>query len=290
MENERKKIIYVIGTGRSGTTLLDIVLGNATGVVSVGEIVRFPELRGRPHGFAPGSANFSFWAEIGEAFFARFDRQRDFDALRQLASRLESHRYFLCNLLGWINPETATRYREYINAFFGAIFAKTGASVVVDSSKYPGRALALARYLDYDVYYLHLIRSPLGVVSSFAKKDVEQPAKGLLAANLYYFVIRSFCLLVRLHLPKERFLAVRFDDLRQHPAREIARVAAHFNICLDKPAELILAGQPLKVGPLFEGNRIRMKESITFRSSSGEGRLSVFAKFTTLLINTIWNH
>lgn len=288
MTTTTQKIIYVLGTGRSGTTLLDIVLGNAPGIVSVGEIVRFPQLRGRPHGFAEETENFRFWQEIGDEFFAGYDPEKDYDALFTIAGRMEAHRYFPLNLLGLTPRRTVARYRDYLNGFFETIFAKTGAEVLVDSSKYPGRALALARYLRYEVYYLHLVRDPQGVVSSFAKKDVEQPSKGLASANLYYFVISAFCALVRLVLPKKRYLRVKFEDLREHPARELQRVAAHFHLSLDGPIAQIQAGQPLRVGPLFEGNRIRLRETISFRASKSEPKLPRFAGIFTNLINRIW--
>ena len=41
-------LIYVLGAGRSGTTLLDVVLGSAAGAFSCGEIRKFLQLDGRP--------------------------------------------------------------------------------------------------------------------------------------------------------------------------------------------------------------------------------------------------
>ena len=37
-----------MGAGRSGTTLLDILLGNGDGFVSCGELNRFPRHQGHP--------------------------------------------------------------------------------------------------------------------------------------------------------------------------------------------------------------------------------------------------
>ena len=44
------KVIYILGAGRSGSTLLDIILGNNGGVLSCGELRKFEELSGRPRG------------------------------------------------------------------------------------------------------------------------------------------------------------------------------------------------------------------------------------------------
>ena len=39
----RPKILYIVGAGRSGSTILDIALGNSPEICSSGELVRLPE-------------------------------------------------------------------------------------------------------------------------------------------------------------------------------------------------------------------------------------------------------
>ena len=45
---KNKTLIYIIGAGRSGTTLLDIVLGNNENTISLGEINRYYKRNGIP--------------------------------------------------------------------------------------------------------------------------------------------------------------------------------------------------------------------------------------------------
>ena len=47
--NNASNIIYIIGSGRSGTTLLDILLGNGNNIFSAGELNRFTKRNGIPH-------------------------------------------------------------------------------------------------------------------------------------------------------------------------------------------------------------------------------------------------
>ena len=42
----KKQILYVMGAGRSGTTIADIILGNQRGFFSCGELNRFPVRQG----------------------------------------------------------------------------------------------------------------------------------------------------------------------------------------------------------------------------------------------------
>src|SRR4051794_7930602 len=57
-------IIYVMGAGRSGTTLLDIVIGSFADVVSMGEARKFFDL----HGVAPrrpeGDQVVQLWQDV----------------------------------------------------------------------------------------------------------------------------------------------------------------------------------------------------------------------------------
>ena len=39
----RPKILYIVGAGRSGSTILDIALGNSPEICSSGELVHLPE-------------------------------------------------------------------------------------------------------------------------------------------------------------------------------------------------------------------------------------------------------
>nr|MDA3930844.1 hypothetical protein [Prolixibacteraceae bacterium] len=58
------KIIYILGTGRTGTTLLGIALNNNPQIFDAGEILKFIKLHGQPHGFSKNSDNYRFWANV----------------------------------------------------------------------------------------------------------------------------------------------------------------------------------------------------------------------------------
>ena len=58
-----KKIIYIMGAGRSGTTLLDIVLGNQNTMFSCGEINRFAIRNGNPP-LVKDQIKLKFWRKI----------------------------------------------------------------------------------------------------------------------------------------------------------------------------------------------------------------------------------
>ena len=68
MEETQKKIIFIMGAGRSGTTILDIALGNADGVFSCGELNRYPVRKGIPTGFHKMPDRGIFWKRFTKIF------------------------------------------------------------------------------------------------------------------------------------------------------------------------------------------------------------------------------
>ena len=71
------KLIYIIGSGRSGTTLLDILLGNAKDSFSAGELNRFTTRNGIPPKRDESSLENKFWRNVREklpkSYFDRID-------------------------------------------------------------------------------------------------------------------------------------------------------------------------------------------------------------------------
>ena len=61
------KVVYIMGCGRSGTTLLGVILGNSRGALNVGELVDYPKFSGIPSGFDAESDNFKFWEKVSRS-------------------------------------------------------------------------------------------------------------------------------------------------------------------------------------------------------------------------------
>ncbi len=72
------KIIYIIGAGRSGTTLLDIILGNEDSFFSSGELNRYLKREGIPHCARDKHVSL-FWEEVAS------NNVMDFKILKPIA-------------------------------------------------------------------------------------------------------------------------------------------------------------------------------------------------------------
>ena len=284
----KRTVIYIIGAGRSGTTLLDIILGNAAGVRSCGELVRFPELHGNPHGVEPGSDNCIFWKRVQSRLESRLGGAIDFSQLERLVSRVDYHRSFLATYFNTLKPDTIASYARYTGALYDSIFDEIDETVIVDSSKYPSRALALYRYLDYDIRYVYLARHPAMVVKSFARRGLEQSYKNFLAANQYYFLANMACNIALGKMRDARIARLTYEQLTGDPVTALKEVQHGIDIDLGAVIEKVADRRELDVHYLFEGNRIRLQKSLVLRPGADRREKPDIRDRVSGLINSYW--
>nr|WP_304515681.1 sulfotransferase [Cellulomonas sp. APG4] len=170
-------VLYVAGSGRSGSTLLERVLGQVPGVATLGEVhhlwergVRKDELCGCGEAFS----RCPFWSEVGRRAFGGWDPAAA-DVVARDADAVDRHRRVPANLLARRRRRAAVlRYTEHYRAIYAAARDVAGARLVVDSGKHPTLALCLAQDPRIDLRVLHLVRDPIGVAYSWSKQ-VERP-------------------------------------------------------------------------------------------------------------------
>ncbi len=282
-----KSIIYVIGAGRSGTTLLDIVLGNGSKVESCGELNRIPTLNGKPHNREATTEQYVFWTGITNALDARYPLHEQ----NHLHHQYEYHTGLLKTFLGINSNKGKATYYAYLNALYASTFQKVPNPVIVDSSKYPGRALHLHYALkEVNIKYIYLVRDPNAVVRSFEKKDLEQPAKHWLAANAYYFVVNMLCRLVMRRVRKHHAtIQIRYEDLANQPIDTLQKIERALDIDLSAVRHKIQNDEPLAVGNLFDGNRIRLKSTLQLKRSDAKPQKNFKTRVTRLLNGALYS-
>src|SRR6266545_3862920 len=80
------QVLYLGGLGRSGTTLLERLLGELPGAISLGEVVHLWErgvVDGERCGCGKSFRDCAFWNEVGQAAFGGWDHV-DIERLRAL--------------------------------------------------------------------------------------------------------------------------------------------------------------------------------------------------------------
>ncbi|MDN3596248.1 sulfotransferase [Zunongwangia endophytica] len=277
-------IIYILGTGRTGTTLLGIALSNNSDIFDTGEILKFCKLRGEPHGFDSSTPNYIFWKGIFNKLKDRVDINHSLD---ETIHKIEYHKYFFKN---FFLRKRSVRYKNYINKFIDALDEEIGENYIVDSSKYPGRALSLKNHVNsrHNINYVYIKRNPISVVNSFSKKNVEQPSKGFLASNAYYFLVNLCCLCFLCTIKRDEKITIRYEDFISRPEEVLNKIQSKFKINLSSSVELIKENKELKTGFIFEGNRIRLKSGVILKKSDQQISPNGIKDYLTLLINGFW--
>ncbi len=175
-------MLYIGGCQRSGSTLLDRMLGQSSGHASAGEIVHLwargliaNELCGCGSRFA----DCPFWAEVGRVAFGGWS-ELDADAVLRLQRRVDRNRYIFFMLWPALSPRyrrDLARYVDILDRLYRAL-GQVGGGVIVDSSKHASTAFLLRRVPSVKLRVVHLVRDSRGVAYSLLKKVRRPEAVG----------------------------------------------------------------------------------------------------------------
>lgn len=264
------EILYIMGPGRSGTTILEILLANNPGMAGVGElkhIFRDGFLRDVRCACGKPGRQCDLWSRVlSETAWDREDCIR----IGEVVKALESHARFPLVLAGVANRKSVMLYERATHRLFTTLGEVTQSRVIVDSSKYAGRALLLARMFPGRVKVLCITRGAAGLITSFGKKnDVEQYQKGMFAVAFYYLYVLLCMRAVRTRL-RDGCLAIRYEDMQQDPQAVLRTIEAWSGYSLANSRARLASGDSLDVGHIVTGNRLRRKGRVRFDASRNE--------------------
>jgi hypothetical protein len=228
------KVLFIGGYGRSGSTLLDRVLGQVPGFLSVGELRHvFQEgfVENRRCGCGEPFLECDFWRAVTRRAFGELSA-REVEAIAALKERVDQ--WWLLPLLGRRIGTRARRrdldhYRRILRRLYGAIAAESGAAVLIDSSKDVSHGYALRGLDGYlDLHVLHLVRDSRAVAWSWQRRKFN-PGNGadmnrysLPRTSAEWVAINA---LTRLHRPTgARYRTLRYADFAADPAAAVDRV------------------------------------------------------------------
>ena len=171
------KVLYIAGWGRSGTTILDNILGSYDSVFTTGELFylwRRGLNQGRRCGCGAKLPRCRTWQEILEVAYADDElNPKHTAAVQRRAVRVrDTRRLSRAGLVG-----EAARYRDEIGRIYAAIGTVTGAELIVDSSKVPSGAAVLAQIPGVDSYLLQMVRDPRAVAYSWMRPKQQPDVK-----------------------------------------------------------------------------------------------------------------
>ena len=230
------RVVYLGGLGRSGTTLLERLLGELPGVCSAGEVIHLWQ-RGITDAERCGCGEplpeCPFWRKVGEIAFGGW---ADVDVRRVAGLRASVDRSRHIPLLA--APALYPSFRRSLDEYTGyylrlypAIADASGCPVVVDSSKQASLAFCLRWRAEVDLRVIHVVRDSRAVAFSWTRKvnrpesasDPYMPTYSPARASLLWNAQNgALQLLARQGVPT---LRVRYEDLATGPLETLAKVA-----------------------------------------------------------------
>ena len=232
------KIIAISGSGRSGSTLLSLLLSQDARVFNLGQLrhlwrafelaepcscgQKLPQCAIYGHAVSTAAA----MSDSGRAFFEDAARLTDWGDAAGREQLRQRHQDFLHGM----------------RAVITQVASDSGASHVVDSSKAPEVALALSLLPGMEFYLLNLVRDPRAVACSWYRKKRSLSS---LIRNARDWASRQSRLEHWQPALAARFLSVRYEDLATAPQATLQAIAEW-------------SGLPLNAAQFVGANRVQL--------------------------------
>jgi hypothetical protein len=264
-----QRVLYVGSWSRSGSTLLDLMLGRIPGFVSAGE-VRFLWDRGLIEGQLCGCGvpvpRCPFWRAVLDQAFGR-GAAPDPAVMVALRDRVDRLGRLPLTAGPW-RPASLGRdlraFQSVLAPLYRAIAEVAGAAVVVDSSKYAAYGRLVAGASGLDLRLVHLVRDSRAVAYSWTRTkrllevaDEERYMPVLPAWRSAAFWNLENVALELVRPAASRSTLLRYDELTTQPAEAVRQTLSRLDLAGDIGA---LAAGRLSVQPnhTVAGNPLRL--------------------------------
>jgi hypothetical protein len=288
------KVLYVMGHGWSGSTILGNVLGELEGFAHVGELRTIWDdglLGEAVCGCGRLVRDCELWSEVTSRALGRGLAPEQVAGWHREASRVR-HTFRLLRMeraspSGWPPLEA---YLPVAARLYSALSAATGGRVVVDSSKRAGDAALLLLVPRVEASFVHLVRDPRAVAYSWRKRDA--PGHGAVTTARDWSAFNLLDEAVRRKAGPHRSLRVRYEDFVARPRTTVEAVLG----MLGEPVRALpfadehtvvlgsnhtVLGNPVR----FEAGRVELRDDETWRTQlPGADRLAVTALTLPLLV------
>jgi hypothetical protein len=296
--------LKITGLGRSGSTILDIVLGNHPQIESVGEVMNLirtgwisqESLRGIDqrrlrvplctcgkrldvlYVDAPEEA-CPFWSSVRREWVERVDGG-SIESYPKLQEAFELKRRWPRLLYERRKPSASFRsYSRLTLAFFEAIRAVSGKPIIVDSTMVPVRAFALGMVPGIDLFVVHLVRDGRGVIASHRKSFEKDLQAGIMwdhkghpmwKTAVRWTIQNLTAEWVSTQLGPKRTMRLRYEDFVADPKTALERIGSLIELDLTDVADATSSGKPMQAGHNVGGNRTKKSGTITLRPDAKE--------------------
>jgi len=237
-ETEHLKVLFLLGKGRAGGTLLNNVLGQLEGFTAPGELPRLWTW-GLTEGWLCGCGrpvtSCPFWRPIVDLVLSACGgiSARDVTEWQSEVLTWPKVPRLLRTSAG--PPEEWPALASYVRVMatlYRAISQVTGARVIVESTRWPTAPTILGLVPGTDVRVLHLVRDPRAVIYSWKRRKTlaDRPGSPEMQRfgatyTMASWWTRSFLAeLVSRRCGPERAMLLRYEDFVADPRNSLERI------------------------------------------------------------------
>ncbi len=247
----RHKLIYITGTGHSGSTLLDMIMGSSDEVLSLGELsfynlykenITYKESTGKYQ--CTCGKNFKkcrFWSRVSSSI-----------KIKKFYSIWEEIQIIIGIFIPWIKIKKVT---DDTDTLIKELKGHEMFDYVLDSSKDLRRLFILMENPKLDVYPVVIMRRAEAVAHSYSRNGRIQKSKN------YYIMLLQWILthfLIKKIVKNKKYTLIDYEYFCRHPKKYIQEINKKLDICIDEKDYLKRLNS--KTYHNIDGNIMRFKK------------------------------
>jgi hypothetical protein len=225
-------LLYIFGSGRSGSTLVSMLLGAHPQVLALGELSTLVTRVDPTAGTLPNGQSFRpevrrFWQRVRECY----------EATGHAWAAVDLTHPRLRQAVRW-SPAQIDAWARRTELIIDCARQHAPRSVVADSTKEPARVVLLARSGLFRLRVLHLMRDGRAVAQSYVRRWNR------FGAGVRNWMLASMTApALRRQVGRDCWMRLRYEDFARDPIAALARVCAFVGLEYD-PVMLKFHGYP----------------------------------------------
>lgn len=311
MIDKKVKVLYIAGSGRSGSTILGKILGQVDGFFFAGELCkiwRYGLMENRFCGCGVPFKDCSFWNDIIHEAFGGLNKidGRQIYELRQKSAYMRHIPLLFLPGGKLLLTSTLNKFSDILKKLYQAIQSHTNCRVIVDCSKTAPYGHVLQSINSIDLYVVHMIRDPRGVAFAKLEKKLYQRGDGKpiyagqsgIFRSSVYWDIQNYATEIFWEQYKDRYLRIYYEDFASNTKETVFKIVdmvkekmsglrfvSHQNVFLDKNTHTA-AGNPVR----FNSGVVEIKPDLVWTKEMANNKQILTKLFTWPLFHKYRYH